>query len=296
MTQPTRRSLPVRLLKALGSGLCFVMWGVGATVLAWIVLPITRLRMRRASANAKTRAAQRITGRGNGWLMHMMRWCRQVHFDPRKQHLALPDGPFVMVANHPTLVDVCALTSINPEMCVIAKPKMTRSWFVGRALRAAGHIEAPRKGGSAFGGAAVITSALERLEQGFPVLIFPEGTRSTPGTVGRLSRGAFEIAKRANVPIVGVVIHADPPTLCKGMRWYSLPKKTSMYTIKALPPVHIEDIGGTSKAAAAYFHQQFTAQLARMTTDEGAVDALAGRVPSNKPEPPHESPTARSRA
>ena len=253
----------MRVLKALASGLCFVIWGVGATILSWFALPISRLRMRGATDEDRMRRAQQITASGNSLLMHMMRWFSLVVFNPRKVKLDVPEGPFVLIANHPTLVDVCAITSVHPNICVIAKPKMTRSIFVGSALRSAGHIEAPGRGGSVFGGAAVITQALDRLERGFPVLVFPEGTRSPVGGVGKLSRGAFEIAKRANVPIVGVLITANPPTLHRGMRWYGLPKEGSNYSLECLPPMTIDELGGDSKAAAARYHEIFTAHVTR---------------------------------
>jgi len=263
MVRPPRKSLPIRALKTLASAFCFSMWGLGASILAWFVLPISRLRMRNATPKERMHRAQEITAAGNGMLVKLMRFCGLVMFNKSGNELDLPDGPYVLIANHPCLIDVCTLTSINPRMCVIAKPKMTRSWFVGRALRAAGHIEAPGKADSAFAGAAVVSAAVERLKQGFPVLFFPEGTRSPPGAIGKFSRGAFEAARRAGVPIACCLISADPPTLHRGMKWHQLPKEGSQYTIQARPPVTIDEVGGNSRAASSHFHEIFTAHVQR---------------------------------
>lgn len=265
MSHSSRRPLPIRVLLGLASGLCFAGWGVVATLLAWVVLPIVALRMRNAGVEERMERAQAITARGNGWLMWAMNLTHLIDFDPTP--LEVPDGPFVLVANHPTLIDVCALTTIQPKLCVIAKPKLTRSVFVGRALRSAGHIEAPGRGGSVFGGAAVVAGAVDRLGRGFPVLVFPEGTRSPAGSLGTFTRGAFEIAKRANVPIVCAFIRANPPTLCRGMRWYNLPKQRCDYSIECLPAVSLAQFDGDSKAAAEHFRSILAAQVACKPTE-----------------------------
>jgi 1-acyl-sn-glycerol-3-phosphate acyltransferase len=174
---------------------------------------------------------------GRSWVFFhdYMRVLGLLQYDPRTIAIHLPDGPFVMVANHPTLVDVTALVSVKPDMAIVAKRSVFRSPLVGLLLRNCGHIDAGD--GGVFSGVAVIEQAVAHLEEGTPVLLFPEGTRSPPLSVGEMHPGAFQIAVRAGVPVVPLFITCDPPTLMRGQPWYDVPERTAEMTVKQLPAI-----------------------------------------------------------
>jgi 1-acyl-sn-glycerol-3-phosphate acyltransferase len=148
-----------------------------------------------------------------------------------------------MIANHPTLVDVTALVATHPNMVIVVKRAMYRSPLLGRLLRYCGHIDAGD--GGVFSGVAVMARALERLDDGISVLIFPEGTRSPERGLGRFQAGAFQIATRAQVPVVPVVITCEPPMLMRGQPWYSVPARTAEMRVTQLPsiPLNGDDPG-----------------------------------------------------
>src|SRR5205085_6640129 len=109
-------------------------------------------------------------------------------------------GPsFVIVANHPTLIDVLALSAVFGRLTCVAKGGLFRAPLLGRVVRDCAHIDGGD--GDPLSGAMVVQQALERLAQRMPVLVFPEGTRSPPGGLHPFKRGAFEIACRAGVPV-----------------------------------------------------------------------------------------------
>ncbi|MHB8418410.1 MAG: lysophospholipid acyltransferase family protein [Myxococcales bacterium] len=162
-----------------------------------------------------------------------MRFCRLVDFVPGDIEARLPAGPFVLVANHPTLIDVVLLLASYPSICCVASSRYFSSPLVGTLLRSCGHIDAGE--GNAFDGLAVIDGALERLRAGDPVLIFPEGTRSPWPGIGPFRAGAFVIASLARVPVVPVTIRPEPPGLLKGMSWYTVPDGTICYEMCVLP-------------------------------------------------------------
>lgn len=58
----------------------------------------------------------------------------------------------------------------------------------------------------------------QTLKQGNPVIIFPEGTRSTTGKIQPFQAGLGILALKANVPIVPVYIHGTYQALPKGKR------------------------------------------------------------------------------
>src|SRR4029079_4387587 len=98
--------------------------------------------------------------------------------------------------------------------------------------------------GGPFAGALVVPQALERLNAGMPVLVFPEGTRSPRDGMHPFKRGAFEIACRANVDVLPVLIRCDPPALGKGVPWYAIPPTTAFFTVTPLPRMRPSEFAG----------------------------------------------------
>jgi 1-acyl-sn-glycerol-3-phosphate acyltransferase len=219
-----------RAVRVLLTAFAFTSFFLGGLILAWLVLPLVALFSR--PRQVRILRCQRIVRAAFRLFHGYMRWVRILHFDPRSVHIDLPEGPCVIIANHPTLVDVTALVSVLGEVTVIAKPAMYRSPLVGPLLRLCHHIEGPR---DAFtDGPRVLEDGLARLGLGLPVLLFPEGTRSPVGGLGRFKRGALELATRANVPLVCLGLRCTPPVLAREHPWWTTPTRVPRLTVTQL--------------------------------------------------------------
>ena len=157
----------------------------------------------------------------------------------------LPDGPCVVVANHPTLVDVTAIIAVFGGMCTVVKPRLFRAWWLRSLMCGAQHIEGAT---TAVDAARIVEAAVSRLEHGHRVLIFPEGTRSPEGGISAFGRTAFEIACRANVALVPIWMRCEPPFLTKTTPMYRLPHPTAVLDVTALPPLMPADFDNDSRA------------------------------------------------
>ena len=217
------------------TALAFTGFFTGGLLLSWTVLPLIALFSRDRLVRA--RRCQRVLRAAFRVFHGYMRWVRILHFDPRAVRVTLPDGPCVIIANHPTLVDVTALVTVLREVTVVAKPAMYRSFLVGPLLRFCFHIEGARE--PMADGARVLQDCLDRLAQGLPVLMFPEGTRSPIGGLGRFKRGAFELAARAKVPLVRFGIRCEPAVLSRQHPWWTTPSRVPYLTIEQLPTLAI---------------------------------------------------------
>src|SRR5690606_14745747 len=93
----------------------------------------------------------------------------------------------------------------------------------------------------------VVISGVARIREGFRVLVFPEGTRSPEGELHRFGRTAFEIACRANVPVVPLVITCEPVWLSKEHGLLATPDDTPRLRLTVLPPVHPGEHGFSSR-------------------------------------------------
>ena len=217
-------------------------WG-GAVLLAWLVLPLVAWFAPRLSTRPRI-ACQRVVA----WTFRVFHgYMRALGLLDARVVSDLPRferGPVVFVANHTTLVDVTAILSRIPNVSCIAKPVYSSNPFVGRLLRLAGFLDAGR---GVEERAGVVTAAVERLGEGGHVLVFPEGTRSPEGGMRRLQRGAFEIACRAKVPVVPLVLRCEPSALRKGQKVWDQPDGLAVLSIAALPPIDPAEFGHSSR-------------------------------------------------
>ncbi|HEX9051259.1 MAG TPA: lysophospholipid acyltransferase family protein [Anaeromyxobacter sp.] len=254
--------LLARAQRILLTGSAFLFFFLGGTVLSYVLLPLAWHR----GGGPREERARRCRGvLARAW--RIFHWYMQaaglLRYDPRSVRLQLPDGPFVMVANHPTLVDVTAIVSACPQAVSIAKSAMFRSPLVGRLLRYCDHIDAGD--GSPFSGVAVAERALALLASGTPILVFPEGTRSPERGLGEFRHGPFEIAARAGVPVVPLFLTCDPPTLMRGRPWYEVPERMATLTVIQLPtlrPPH-----GPARDLASALRSVYLERLARAGPD-----------------------------
>ena len=273
------RSLKAVCLATAAAG-CFLFFWCGSSLLSWAVLPLVRLLTAHRSALERTRACQDIVGLGFRLFLGAMRLTRTVVFHPRRVRLVLPDRPCVLVANHPTLIDITAIMAVHPRICCVAKSELFDSVLVGPLLRYCGHINGG--GDGPLDGLSVIPQAIDRLDQGHSVLIFPEGTRSPAYGLRRFKPGAFEICRRAEVPAVPVLITCDPPALLRGLSWYALLKTTSQYRIRQLPTLSKDALSGDSRRIAREVQELFQEQL----------DTLRDEVSRSEESPSSDSQTS----
>lgn len=113
--------------------------------------------------------------------------------------------PHVFVANHQSMIDICALFRALPvPVRFVLKQELAKVPFVGWYARAMGMVFIERA--SARSSARRLHAAVDVVRGGASVCAFPEGTRSRDGRVGPFKGGAFQLAIEAGVNVVPVAI------------------------------------------------------------------------------------------
>ncbi|NWX15907.1 PLCA acyltransferase, partial [Aegotheles bennettii] len=114
--------------------------------------------------------------------------------------------PFVLVMNHQNSLDILLMMEILPNRCVpIAKKEILYMGTFGLACWLGGLIFIDRKKKEEC--ITTLTEVAHSLhKENLRVLIFPEGTRNHNGSMLPFKRGAFQLAVKAQVPIIPVVI------------------------------------------------------------------------------------------
>jgi len=108
---------------------------------------------------------------------------------------------YIFCSNHTSIYDVFLVYGfIGVPFKWIMKKEIEKIPFVGWACKSAGFIFIDRKKGrSAFNS---LQKAKKVFTNGVSLVIFPEGTRTKNGEIGKFKRGAFEMAKEMELPIV----------------------------------------------------------------------------------------------
>jgi len=247
------------LVRVVLAGGAFLSFGLGSLLFAALLFPLARWRLRRRSPLDRAAACQRLVQRSFALLFDYMSLCRLIRFDPRRADARTPGPRFVIVANHPTLVDVGALSAVFGRMTCVAKTPLFRAPIVGEVVRGCGYLDGGN--GDAFAGASVVAQALDRLAGDMPVAVFPEGTRSPPDGLHPFKRGAFEIACRAKVPVLPILIRCEPSALGKGRPWYDIPRRAAVFTLTPLSVMNPDDFEGNAARMASASEAAFRQQL-----------------------------------
>ncbi len=201
-----------RLWLPLAYYLSWLFFGLGGLALNLACAPLL-LCARRERFGPRARAAAR--GLFDAWLrwMHLSGVVEVVFhgFD-----LPLPPG-VVYVANHPSLVDAPFLLARLPDTVCIFKPALLRNPAIGPAALLCGYV-------SGDAGVDGVRRAAGRVAAGCSLLVFPEGTRTVPGTdLNPLRPGFALIARRARAPLRLIHVSSSPLMARKGHPWWKLP-------------------------------------------------------------------------
>jgi 1-acyl-sn-glycerol-3-phosphate acyltransferase len=119
----------------------------------------------------------------------------------------------VFASNHQSIYDIPILFWTLPhQLRIISKASLGRFPFIGWHLQRAGHLLVDRD----KPGASVLKKMQRMVAQEASLIIFPEGTRSLDGRVGRFKGGVFLLAIESQLPIVPVTVDGSRHVMLKG--------------------------------------------------------------------------------
>uniref|UniRef100_A0A915BWI5 1-acyl-sn-glycerol-3-phosphate acyltransferase n=1 Tax=Parascaris univalens TaxID=6257 RepID=A0A915BWI5_PARUN len=126
-------------------------------------------------------------------------------FELRNMHYTESDKPFIIIANHQSVLDVLSMSHVWPKNCVVLLksslrfvPGFNLCTFLSNSI----YIDRFNKA-EAHKSLAKVADAI--IKENRKVWIFPEGTRSSNGSMLPFKKGAFVIALQAKIPIVPLV-------------------------------------------------------------------------------------------
>ena len=119
-----------------------------------------------------------------------------------------PNQSYIFAANHQGVYDIFLLYGyLNVPIKWIMKQSLRNIPFVGKACEMAGFIFVDNS--SPVAAAKTIREAEQRLKNGVSIAIFPEGSRTRTGELGKFKKGAYQMAMDMKLPVVPVTINGS---------------------------------------------------------------------------------------
>ena len=138
-------------------------------------------------------------------------------------------GPFVLAPVHRSFLDFGIVSGVTPRrLRYMGKAELWKNQWFGKLLSALGAFPVHRGGADR----EALKRSIEVIEDGEPLVLFPEGTRRSGPIVENLYEGAAYVAARTGVPIVPVGIGGSERALKKGQR---LPRPVKVHVIVGKP-------------------------------------------------------------
>lgn len=215
------------------TGMAFVVFGICGVLFSVLVFPFAWLWPHRASR-------QRVVTTVIHWffraLVAVLRRIGVMELEVTGAQALRAGGPAIVVANHPTYLDVMVLLSLTPRACCVVKNAHWGNPCFWGIVRSAEYV-------SNADPSELVEAGARQLAAGYTMIIFPEGTRSpAPNRLHAFSRGFAHMALKVGAPIVPVLMDCDPPAFTKQMRWYDVPARAFRIRVNVLEPLGVEQL------------------------------------------------------
>ena len=147
----------------------------------------------------------------------------------------LPSRPSVILSKHQSAWETLAFQKIFPPQVHVLKKELLWIPFFGWGLALMSPIAIDRSRGTAAL-RSIARRGRERLQQGFWVVVFPEGTRVKPGERRAYQLGGAWLAAASGAPVVPVAHNA-------GLLWprNAFLKRPGTVTVRIGPPIETRD-------------------------------------------------------
>jgi len=175
-----------------------------------------------------------------------------------KKTVVNPEGenfsrPALMISNHQSHIDLLLLLMLHPKIIVVTTRWVWNNPIYALVIR---YLEFyPVTGG--FG---KITEKLRKsVQEGYSVLVFPEGSRSSDASIKRFHKGAFLMAERLGLDLLPVLIHGASDCMNKGENHL----RGGSVTIKIYPrirygdPSYRKDYHERKKSVQLFYRQEW---------------------------------------
>jgi 1-acyl-sn-glycerol-3-phosphate acyltransferase len=198
------RSLPVTLSDIAVTIVVFAIFVFGCIFMNFMLLAVLLLPVR-------TKHKKLLLHRG------MMIWCKipvytMLHIKKKIINVNGEDfsKPAVIISNHQSHIDLLLLLMLHPKLIVLTTRWVWNNPIYALVIRYLNYYPVMEGHGD-------LTEKLRvKVNEGYSVVIFPEGSRSADSSITRFHKGAFLLAHTLGLDILPVIIHGAGDCMNKG--------------------------------------------------------------------------------
>jgi 1-acyl-sn-glycerol-3-phosphate acyltransferase len=204
---------------------------------------------------------------GASWaamVLKLLAWCVGLRHEVRgREHL--PPGPAIIAMKHQSAWDTFAVPVVFGNAAIVFKKELILVPFYGWYVWRAGMIAINRKAGAAAL-RDLVAGAGRATGQGRSIVIFPEGTRTAPGTRRPYQPGVAALYRQLDLPVVPVALNSG---LFWGRRHFL--KRPGRIILEILPPI---PPGRDRRALMAELEERIEGATARLVAEGSAARAM----------------------
>lgn len=174
-----------------------------------------------------------------------------------------PDKPYIFVANHQGAADIILINGyLRHNYRWMLRKEIKGIFCLGWCCDKTDQVWVDSHGSSGL--MHTIRQAIKILRNGISMVIFPEGTRSATGEIGKFKKGAFSLAAMLKVQVVPVTIDGPFQLLPKG-EWIFNPHPLTMTIHKPLQTqIKDETVEAYTERLMSESYQIISTELARI--------------------------------
>mgnify|MGYP000330175164 CR=1 FL=1 len=195
---------PLELRKTLHSFVSFAFYGLGGMLLS--LLAITVLRILPFNKKIKFK-----------WLHNTMANLATsvLYSNPFVNKKVILNNELfekqaVIIANHTSFLDTLAIALVTPKVIFLVNDWVYKSPIFGQLAKVAGYYPV------SSGVEGSLDHLKEKINQGYSLVVFPEGKRMYSNKIGRFRKGAFYLAQELELDVLPLYIHGNSEVLPKG--------------------------------------------------------------------------------
>lgn len=248
INRPKKGKSPISLRLLLHSTLSFIYYGLGGFTFSFLgkvfltLLPINK--------KTKTLWFRKIISKFMKSVLYSNPFLKKSIINPHNENF---EKPAIIISNHTSFLDTLATGMVTHKIIYLVNDWVYDSPVFGGVVKLAGYY--PVSQGLEGG----VEHLRKKVEQGYSLMVFPEGTRSEDNSIKRFHKGAFYLAEHLQVDILPLYIHGNSESIPKGD--HIIYDETTTVIIGERIPFSDTSFGTTyvqkTKTINAFFRKEF---------------------------------------